>query len=83
MQDAAKGNFRRYDNHQTLLLPPDLQDWLPEDHLARFISDVVDNEIDLTQFLEGYDNAEGGTPAFHPAMMLKLSCESAPSPVIS
>jgi transposase len=52
--------------------PPILQDWLPEDHPARFISDIVDNEIDLTSFLEGCDNQEGGNPAFHPALMLKL-----------
>lgn len=72
MQNAPKGNFRRYDPHQTLLLPPNLEDWLPSEHLARFISDLVDNEIDLTPFLEGYENEEGGNPAFHPALMLKL-----------
>ena len=72
MQDAPRGNFRRYDSRQTLLLPPDLNDWLPEDHIARFISDVVDDELDLTPFFEGYENQEGGNPAFHPALMLKL-----------
>ena len=56
MQDAPKGNFRRHDTHQTLLLLPNLQDRLPEDHIARFLSDVVDNEVDLTPFLQGYDN---------------------------
>ncbi len=64
--------FRRYDPHQVLLLPPNLEDWLPPEHLARFISDLVDHEIDLTSFLEGYENDEGGNPAFHPALMLKL-----------
>ena len=64
--------FRRYDPHQVLLLPPNLEEWLPPEHLARFISDLVDNEIDLTPFLEGYENEEGGNPAFHPALMLKL-----------
>ncbi len=72
MQDAPRGNFRRYDPHQTLLLPPSLEDWLPAGHLARFISGLVENEIDLTPFMEGYENEEGGNPAFHPALMLKL-----------
>jgi transposase len=70
---AEKGPvFRRYDVHQALLLPPDLQEWLPQDHIARFISDVVENEIDFAPFVEGYENREGGNPAFHPALMLKL-----------
>ncbi len=72
MQDSPEGNFRRYEVHQTLLLPPNLEDWLPEGHLARFISGLVDHEIDLGPFLKGYDNQEGGTPAFHPALMPKL-----------
>ena len=64
--------FRRYDPHQVLLLPPNLEEWLPSERLAWFISDLVDNEIDLTPFVEGYENEEGGNPAFHPALMLKL-----------
>ncbi|MFY9716712.1 MAG: IS1182 family transposase [Thermoplasmata archaeon] len=69
---APKANFRRYDPHQNFLLPPSLDDWLPEDHLARFISEFVDQQIDLTVFSRGYDNAEGGNLAFHPALLLKL-----------
>ena len=34
--------FRVCDLNQPLLLPPSLQDWLPEGHLARFVSDIVD-----------------------------------------
>ncbi len=69
---TPKANFRRYDPHQNLLLPPSLEDWLPEDHLARFISEFVDTQIDLTLFSHGYYNAEGGNLAFHPALLLKL-----------
>jgi transposase len=69
---TPKANFRRYDPHQNLLLPPSLDDWLPEDHLARFISEFVDTQIDLTLFSHGYDNAEGDNLAFHPALLLKL-----------
>lgn len=38
--------FRPYEPDQMLLMPPSLQDWVPEDHLARFISDLV-NTLDL------------------------------------
>ncbi|EQD45251.1 transposase, IS4 family protein, partial [mine drainage metagenome] len=72
MGDAPEPNFRRYDPHQNLLLPPNLDEWLPEGHLARFIGELVDDKIDLTSFTEGYDNATGGRLAFHPALLLKL-----------
>ena len=42
--------YLSYDPEQKLLLPPDLRDWLPEGHLALFISDVVD-ELDLSAIL--------------------------------
>lgn len=64
-------NFRFYSQKQLLLLPPNLDDWLPQDHLARFISDTVD-ALDLTPFLRRFrDNGQGGA-AYHPAMMLKV-----------
>lgn len=72
MVEPHVANFRRYDPDQNLLLPPNLDDWLPEGHLARFIGEIVDDQIDLTPFTEGYDNASGGRLAFHPALMLKL-----------
>ena len=64
--------FRPYNLDQRLLLPPDLREWLPADHLALFISDVVD-ELDLSAILHAYDEADGrGQPPYHPAMMVKL-----------
>lgn len=72
MADPPAANFRPYDPHQNLLLPPSLDEWLPEGHLARFIGEIVDDKIDLTPFTEGYDNASGGRLAFHPALLLKL-----------
>jgi transposase len=56
-----------------LLLPPALQDWLPEGHLALFVSDVVDHALDLTPILATYALDEGrGQPPYHPALLVKL-----------
>ena len=64
--------FSRYDPKQNLLLPPNLEEWLPEEHLARFISEIVEESLDLAPLLERYQNAEGGHPALHPKMLTKL-----------
>ncbi len=65
--------FRPYNLDQKLLLPPDLRDWLPEGHLALFISDVVD-ALDLSAILRSYEQGEDdrGRPPYHPAMMVKV-----------
>lgn len=62
--------FRPYDVHQQLLFPPSLEDWVPEDHLARFVSDVVES-LDLSRIYSAYTDGRGA-PAYHPAMMVKL-----------
>lgn len=62
--------FRPYDPEQLLLLPPAIQDWLPEGHLARFLSEVVD-ALDLSA-IEGAYTEERGFPPYHPRMMTKL-----------
>jgi transposase len=65
--------FKPYTPDQLLLLPPALQDWLPEGHLALFISDVVDHALDLTPVLATYETGDGrGQPPYHPALMVKL-----------
>ena len=51
------------------LLPPSLDDWLPENHEARFISEVVDTMLDLDCIYDSYTEASG-TPPYDPAMML-------------
>ena len=63
--------FRPYDRNQLLLLPPDVQDWVAHDDLARFICSVVD-QLDLTSFYAAYDSSSGGRPAYHPRMMVSL-----------
>jgi len=64
--------FSRYDSNQNLLLPPSLDEWLPEEHLARFISEIVEESLDLSPLIDRYNNAEGGHPAVHPKMLTKL-----------
>jgi transposase len=64
--------YLSYDPEQKLLLPPDLRDWLPEGHLALFISDMVD-ELDLSAIVGSYESGDGrGRPPYHPLMMVKL-----------
>jgi len=43
--------FRRFDPGQQFLLPPSLDEWLPADHLARFVAELVDEHLDLSRFL--------------------------------
>ena len=60
-------NFISYDPEQLFLLPPDLRDWLPADHMVYFIIDVV-KEINLKPFFNQYNST--GRPSYHPRMML-------------
>ena len=60
-----------YSPDQEFLLPPSLQDWLPEGHLAYFISDTVD-ALDLSAFHRRYANGGPRNQSFHPAMMVKV-----------
>ncbi len=65
--------FKPYDPDQLFLLPPALRDWLPEGHLALFISDVVDHALDLAPIFASYETGDGrGQPPYHPALMVKL-----------
>jgi transposase len=62
-------NFLRGDRDQPFLLPPDLRDWLPQDHLAWFVRDVTD-QLDLAPFLRGYRADGHGHPAYDPKSLL-------------
>ena len=63
--------FRRYDPDQSFLMPPSLDDWLPQDHTARFVAEVVDGLLDLSVVYDSYVEASGA-PLYDPTMMLKL-----------
>lgn len=70
--NRCMSSFRHYDLDQPFLLPLNLREWLPQKHLALFVSDVVD-EMDLTAILRTYQRVDRrGNAAYHPAMMVKL-----------
>ena len=60
-----------YEPEQQLLLPAALQEWLPDDHLAYFISDVVD-QLDMSEVTARYERERRGGPPYHPRMMVKV-----------
>jgi transposase len=64
--------FRTCDLDQPFLLPPSLQDWLPENHLARFIAELMPG-LDLSKIYGHYGRRDGrGKAAYHPVMMVRL-----------
>ena len=64
-------SYQPYEPQQQRLLPDALQDWLPEGHLAYFISDSVDS-LDLSAFHARYAKGGPRNQPFHPAMMVKV-----------
>ena len=56
---------------QDFLLPPSMSEWLPDGHLAYFISDTVD-ALDLSAFHARYDKGGPRNQPFHPAMVVKV-----------
>lgn len=63
--------FRPYAPDQDLLLPASLHEWLPENHVAYFISEVVD-ELDLSAFYAAYEGDGRRKMPYEPSMMLKV-----------
>lgn len=63
--------FRAFAPDQGLLLPPSLDDWLPADHLARFIADLVDEHLDLSRITAAYTEVRGGPP-YDPRLMVRI-----------
>ena len=63
--------YKTYLPEQDLLLPPSLREWLPENHLAYCVSDVVD-QLDLSAIEAVYEEEDRGQPPYHPRMMTKI-----------
>src|SRR5258705_11795252 len=62
--------FRPYQPDQMLLMPPSIEEWLPEGHLARFVREVVAT-LDLRAIEDTYTE-ERGNPPYHPRLMVTL-----------
>src|SRR6266478_2755223 len=63
--------YRSYLPEQELLLPPSLREWLPENHLVYFVSDIVD-QLDLSAIHAVYEKEKRGQPPYDPRLMTKL-----------
>lgn len=63
--------FRPYEPDDLWLLPPSPQDWLPEDHLAYFLADLVE-VLDLEPILATYGGVTRGTAPYHPQLLVKV-----------
>ncbi|MDX8130469.1 IS1182 family transposase [Methylomonas sp. OY6] len=61
--------FIPVNRHQLYLLPPSVDEWLPEAHLARFVVEVIE-QLDLSQFTSRYQGR--GSAAYHPSVLLAL-----------
>ena len=70
LEPLMSKTYRLYDPEQQLLLPAALQEWLPPDHPAYFISDVVD-QLDLSAITARYEEQRGGPP-YHPRMRPRM-----------
>ena len=62
-------SFKASDRNQPFLLPPSIQDWLPKEHLARFIVEIVE-QLDLSRIYGQYNKS--GKEAYDPQVMLSL-----------
>lgn len=67
----ADKSFRPWNVDQPVLFPPSVNDFVPKDHLAYFIRDLVREELDLGAIFEHYAELRG-YPPYHPAMMTAL-----------
>jgi transposase len=62
-------NFRAIDRDTGFLLPPSVDEWLPEQHLARFVVEVIDG-LDLRDMCRSYRGT--GLACYHPALLLGI-----------
>ena len=69
MGGTPLSNFRTIDRETGYLLPPSVDEWLPERHLARFVVEVIDG-LDLSAMSKSYRGA--GSASYHPALLLGL-----------
>jgi len=61
--------YRRFEPDQTLLLPPSLEEWVPQDHLVRYLAEAVD-QLDLSAIYGSYEGK--GYPPYDPRLMVRV-----------
>jgi transposase len=66
---TRRADLRHKCRRTKYLLPPSVDEWLPQDHLARFVVEVID-QLDLSELVRQY--AGRGSAAYHPAVLLGL-----------
>ncbi len=71
LNGGVNKRFRAFEPDAVMLVPPSLDEWLPEGHLARFIAELVDHELDLTRFYASHQKAKG-QPPYDPRLMLRI-----------
>lgn len=69
MKKTGKRVFKPYEMNQPQLLPPSVEELVPEKHIVRVINGLIEN-MNLTAVMEGYKG--GGASSYHPKMLLKL-----------
>jgi transposase len=63
--------FLPYEPNQNFLLPRSLSEWLPENHLAYFVSEIIDR-LDLQKFYARYEGEGRRNQPYDPAMLVKV-----------
>ena len=61
--------FKSYDQSQMMLLPPDIQEMIPRNHLVRAMNMVVE-QLDMSKICDSY--SEEGQPGYHPKILVKI-----------
>jgi len=68
-EPALMSNFRPIDRQTSFLLPPSVDEWLPEKHLARFVVELIDN-LDVSAMSGAYRGS--GSASYHPRLLLGI-----------
>jgi transposase len=63
--------FRTFEPAAVMLVPPSLDEWLPQNHLSRFIADIVETQLDLSKFYASYPKSTG-QPPHDPRLMVRV-----------
>jgi len=68
---SMEKKYRYYEPRQLMLLPPSIDEWLPEKHMARFLGEIIDS-MNISAIEAPYEKELRGYPPYHPRLMLKV-----------